>query len=201
MKKLLLLFLLASGSIFAQSLTKEQLIDKMSDVGCECAGKQEITKDNLEMTLGLCILEAMNKYEKDVEIHYGKDVITDEKRMESLGYDMGLKMGAKCPTVFKLMMNDSNGEVAEEEVVADLMISGKLTEIKSNQFLTFSVKESSGKSNNFLLLNSFENAFLLTDKVLKANDNVDVFYYESELFDPKAAKFVTYKIVTDIIKK
>ena len=53
MKKLLLLVLLTSSSIFAQKLTKEQLTDKMSDVGCECASKQEITKDNMELAASL----------------------------------------------------------------------------------------------------------------------------------------------------
>ena len=128
MKKLLLLVLLTSSSIFAQKLTKEQLTDKMSDVGCECASKQEITKDNMELTLGLCILEAMNKYEKDVEKHYGNNVITDDKKMEQLGYDIGLKMGTKCPTVFKFMMDDSDDSGDEEyvEEASDLMILGKL---------------------------------------------------------------------------
>lgn len=175
----------------------------MSDVGCECASKQEITKDNMELTLGLCILEAMNKYEKDVEKHYGKNVITDDKKMEQLGYDIGLKMGTKCPTVFKFMMDDSDDSGDKEyiEDEPDAMISGKLTEIKSEQFLTFSVKEASGKMNQFILLSGFDNAFLLTDKVLKTNDALEVYYYELELFDAKLAKFVTYKVVTDIIKK
>lgn len=203
MKKLLLLILLTSSSIFAQKLTKEQLTDKMSDLSCECASKQEITKDNMEMTLGLCILEAMNKYEKDVEKYYGKNVITDDKKMEELGYDIGLKMGTKCPTIFSFMMDDS-GDGGQEEYIEeepDAMISGKLTEIKSEQFLTFSVKEASGKNNQFILLSGFDNAFLLTDKVLKTNDSLEVSYYELELFDAKLAKFVTYKVVTDIIKK
>ncbi|MCK6609174.1 MAG: hypothetical protein L6Q46_12865, partial [Flavobacterium sp.] len=71
MKKLVLLLILVGNAAFAQKLTKEQLIDKMSDVGCECTTKQQVTKENLEITLGLCILEALNKYEKDVERHYG----------------------------------------------------------------------------------------------------------------------------------
>ena len=198
MKKLLLLLLLTSTSIFAQKLTKEELIDKMSDVGCECANKQEITKDNIEITLGLCILEAINKHEKDVEVHYGKNVISDEKKMEALGYDIGLKMGAKCPTVFRFMMDESD---ETEEPATDMKIEGKLSGIKSEQFLTFSVKETSGKVNQFILLNNFENAFLLIDKVLKTNDAIEVYYYELELFDAKLAKFVTYKVVSDIIKK
>ena len=51
------------------------------------------------------------------------------------------------------------------------------------------------------LLSSFDNAFLVTDKVLKTNDTIEVYYYELEVFDAKLAKFVTYKVVTDIIKK
>jgi hypothetical protein len=67
--------------------------------------------------------------------------------------------------------------------------------------LTFSIKEETGKMNHFILLSSFENSFLLTDKVLKINDTIEVSYYELELYDAKLAKFVSYKVVTDIIKK
>jgi hypothetical protein len=203
MKKFILIALLTSSSIFAQKLTKEELTDKMSDIGCECANKQEITKENMELTLGLCLLEAINKHEKDVEKYYGKNVISSDKKMEELGYDIGLKMGAKCPSVFKFMMDDFDESDDEEyvEEVLDEMVSGNLTEIKFDQFLTFSIKEQSGKMNQFLLLSSFDNAFLVTDKVLKTNDTIEVYYYELEVFDAKLAKFVTYKVVTDIIKK
>lgn len=203
MKKLVLLIILVGNVAFAQKLTKEQLIDKMSDVGCECTTKQQVTKENLEITLGLCILEALNKYEKDVERHYGKNVITNDKKMEELGYDIGLKMGAKCPSVFMNMADeesDTNGEEVVEEI-PDAVLTGKISEIKLEQFLTFVVKEDSGKNNQFILLSSFDNAFLLTDKVLKVSDAVDVTYYEMDLFDAKLGKFVSFKIVTDIVKK
>ena len=203
MKKILLLLVLVGNVAFAQKLTKDQLSDKLAEKACECTEKQELTKENFELTIGICLIEGINAYEKDVEKHYGKNVITDDKKMEQLGYDIGLKMGTKCPTVFKFMMDDSDDSGDEEyiEDEPDAMISGKLTEIKSEQFLTFSVKEASGKMNQFILLSGFDNAFLLTDKVLKTNDALEVYYYELELFDAKLAKFVTYKVVTDIIKK
>ena len=197
MKKLLLLLLLTSSSIFAQKLTKEQLSEKLADKACDCAGKQEITKENFELTIGICLLEGI--YEKDVERHYGKDVISNDKKMEELGYDVGKKMGSKCPTIFKFMLDDEE-EVAPDES-EELSVSGKVSEIKTEQFITFVVKEASGKTNQFILLSNFDNAFLLTDKVLKATDEVDVTYYEMELYDAKLGKFVSYKIVTDIIKK
>ena len=200
MKKILLLLVLVGNVAFAQKLTKDQLSDKLAEKACECTEKQELTKENFELTIGICLIEGINAYEKDVEKHYGKDVISNDKKMEELGYEIGKKMGLKCPTVFKFMLEDEANDVVEVDS-EDLMLSGKIAEIKSEQFLTFIVKEESGKNNQFILLSSFDNAFLLTDKVLKATDAVDVTYYEMELFDAKLGKFVSYKIVTDITKK
>ena len=200
MKKVLLLLVLVGNVAFAQKLTKDQLSDKLAEKACECTEKQELTKENFELTIGICLIEGINAYEKDVEKHYGKDVISNDKKMEELGYEIGKKMGLKCPTVFKFMLEDEANDVVEVDS-EDLILSGKIAEIKSEQFLTFIVKEESGKNNQFILLSSFDNAFLLTDKVLKATDAVDVTYYEMELFDAKLGKFVSYKIVTDITKK
>lgn len=199
MKKILLLLVLVGNIAFAQKLTKEQLSEKLAEKACGCAEKQEITKENFELTIGICLLEGINAFEKDVEKHYGKDVISNDKKMEELGYDVEKKMGSKCPTIFKFMLDDVE-EVAPDES-EELSVSGKVSEIKTEQFITFVVKEASGKTNQFILLSNFDNAFLLTDKVLKATDEVDVTYYEMELYDAKLGKFVSYKIVTDIIKK
>jgi hypothetical protein len=200
MKKILLLLVLVGNVAFAQKLTKDQLSEKLAEKACGCAEKQEITKDNFELTIGICLLEGINAYEKDVEKHYGKDVISNDKKMEELGYEIGKRMGLKCPTVFKFMMEDEEGDV-EADDSDEVTVSGKVSEIKSDQFITFSIKEDSGKTNQFILLSNFDNSFLLTDKVLKVDDTVDVVYYEMELYDAKLSKFISNKIVTDIIKK
>lgn len=199
MKKLLILLLLIGNIVSAQKLSKDQLSDKLAEKACGCVEKQEVTKENFELTIGICLLEGINAYEKDVEKHFGKDVISNDKKMEELGYEVGKRMGLKCPSAFKFMMEEEDEVV--EDVMDDLTLTGKVSEIKSDQFMTFVVKEDSGKNNQFILLSNFDNAFLLTDKVLKVTDNVDVTYYEMELFDAKLGKFVSYKIVTDIIKK
>jgi hypothetical protein len=192
MKKILLLLVLVGNIAFAQKLTKDQLSEKLAEKACGCAEKQEITKENFELTIGICLLEGINSFEKDVEKHYGKDVISNDKKMEELGYDVGKKMGSKCPTIFKFML-DEEEEAAPDES-EELSVSGKVSEIKTDQFITFVVKEATGKTNQFILLSNFDNAFLLTDKV-------HVTYYEMGLYDAKLGKFVSYKIVTDIIKK
>jgi hypothetical protein len=202
MKKIIVL-LLITQSIFAQKLSKEQLISKISEGTCNCITKKEITKENLEMTLGLCMLEDFNKYEKDIEKYYGKNVISDESKMEALGRDVGLQMATKCPSFLKLIMEnmDDEEEVVEEVVEEEPSVTGKFHQMKSEQFVTFSIKETSGKTVEFILLNNFDNSFLLTENILKSNDEIDVYYYELEMFDAKIKKFVTYKIVSDIIKK
>ncbi len=205
MKKIILL-LFITQSFFAQKLSKEELISKISAGTCECITKKEITKENLELTLGLCMLEDFGKYEKDIEKYYGKNVISDEAKMESLGRDVGMKMATECPSFLKLIMNNmdedsySEDEVVEE-VVEEPSVTGKFFQVKSDQFITFSIKEDSGKTEEFILLNNFDNSFLLTENILKPNDKVDVYFYELEMFDAKIKKFVTYKIVSDIIKK
>lgn len=144
-------------------------------------------------------MEGINIFEKDVEKHYGIDIVSDDKKMEELGYDIGKKMGLKCPTVFKFMLDDEENNTDAD--FNELTISGSVVEIKSDQFLSLKVKEDSGKINQFILLGNFDNSFLLTDKVLKVKDLVDVTYYEMELFDAKIAKFISFKIISDIIKK
>ena len=202
MKKIILL-LLISQAIFAQKLSKEKLVEKISQGTCDCISKKEITKENLEVTLGLCMIQDFSKYEKDIEKHYGKNVISDESKMETLGSDVGIHMATNCPTFLKIVMENMDDEDIEEEVVEEeeLFVTGKFADLKTEQFITFSVKEDSGKSNNFILLNNFDNAFLITDNVLKSNELVEVYYYELELYDAKIKNFVNFKIVSDIIKK
>ena len=201
MKKIILL-LFISQAIFAQKLSKEKLVEKISQGTCECISKKEITKENLEVRLGLCMIQDFSKYEKDIEKHYGKNVISNDSKMEALGSDVGIHMATNCPAFLKIVMENMDDEEAEEVIEEEeLFVTGKFTDLKTEQFITFLVKEDSGKSNNFILLNNFDNAFLITDNVLKTNELVEVYYYELELYDAKIKKIVTYKIVSDIIKK
>ena len=84
MKKIVLLLVLVGNITFAQKLTKDQLTDKLADKACDCVNKQEITKENFELTIGICLLEGINAFEKDVEKYYGKNVISNDEKMEEL---------------------------------------------------------------------------------------------------------------------
>lgn len=204
MKIVTLLLLFLVQTITAQKLSKDELSEKLADKACDCANKKELTKENFDVSLGLCIIESLGGYSKEIEKYYGKNAITNEEKLEELAANIGVKMATKCSNIFGMMSfedEDSEEEMEEEIEEESLMVSGKVTEIKQDQFITFSVKEASGKLNHFILLSDFDNAFLLTDKVLKVDDEAAFYYYELDLYDAKVGRFVLYNIISDIIKQ
>ena len=134
MKKVLLLLVLVGNVAFSQKLSKDELSDKLAERACDCTGKQELTKENFELTIGICLIEGINAFEKDVEKHYGKNVISNDEKMEELAINIGARMGLKCPAIFKFMLDEEAGDAEEIVDAEELTISGKISEIKNKKF-------------------------------------------------------------------
>ena len=216
-KIIVVLFLFSISFSFAQNSKKDEVITKITASLCECNSKGKIKKDNVKLGLGICLIEAMNSHKTELLKAYKTNKINKEL-IEKVGEAAGEKMLEICPEVLELIMNDEkfvdeiisdfskkdttiSTEVVEEEIVnEDLNVSGVLIESKIESYLTIVVKEDSGRINTFILLNNFDNSFLITDKVLLTNDKVKVYYYINELYDFKLNKFMTYKIITNITK-
>lgn len=216
-KIIVVLFLFSISFSFAQNSKKDEVITKITTSLCECTSKGKIKKDNVKVGLGICLIEAMNSHKTELLKAYKTNKINKEL-IEKVGEAAGEKMLEICPEVLELIMNDEkfvdeiisdfskkdtaiSTEFVEEEIVnEDLNISGVLIESKIESYLTIVVKEDSGRINTFILLNNFDNSFLITDKVLLTNDKVKVYYYINELYDFKLNKFLTYKIITNINK-
>ena len=180
---------------------------------CECIANKNVNTettsyDDYKVIFGLCVLES---YQKNRSKFDQKDLIdfSNQESAKEFGIKVGLEMIKFCPSsmmdigrkkiAFEDSTNNNNTANFEEEV--EPSVTGTIFQINYNQFLTFSIKEVSGRTVEFILLNNFDNSFLLIENLLKQNDIVDVYYYESELFDAKINKYLTYKVVTDIIKK
>jgi len=217
-KIIVVLFLFSISFSFAQNSKKDEVITKITASLCECNSKGKIKKDNVKVGLGICLIEAMNSHKTELLKAYKTNKINKEL-IEKVGEAAGEKMLEICPEVLELIMNDEkfmdeiitdfsknettiSTEVVEEEEIVneDLNVSGVLIESKIESYLTIVVKENSGRINTFILLNNFDNSFLITDKVLVTNDKVKVYYYINELYDFKLNKFMTYKIMTNISK-
>lgn len=197
---------------FAQK--KDAIISKIAEETCDCIEKKKMNPEtdsyeDYKMALGVCMLDSYQIHSSKFS-NRDKVDLTNHEEMRSFGEEIGIKMVKFCPN-FMLevgekkinydedLANKNEINIVEEEI--DPFVTGTVFQIKADQFISFSIKETSGKTNEFILLNNFNNSFLLTEKLLKPNDIVDVYYYETELFDAKINKYITYKVVTDIIKK
>lgn len=198
MKKYLFILLLLSTKVSAQKLSKIDLLDAVADGICkEIAEKQVEIKS--EFTMGVYMLKALNKHREDIEHYYGKNYVANEEVMQTIGEDVGAYLGVKCPEIFEHFVYEE--EAGTFESVEIKTVEGSLTNIRKEQFLSFTVQENSGKKHDFILLYDFETAYLLTDSLLKIKDKVEISYYVSELYDAKIGKFVNYNIVSYIEAK
>ena len=77
-------------------------------------------------------------------------------------------MATKCPSFLKIVMDnmDDEEDVEEEMIEEEPSITGSFFQIKSEQFITFSIKESSGRTVEFILLNNFDNSFFRINDIV-----------------------------------
>lgn len=201
MKKVFFIFLFLGSvpSFFAQNVSKEDLKVKLAQETCKCSENKEFNKDNYELSLGLCILEAINNNRSDVENHYGKDYYS---HIESISGEVGEKLAVVCPNLLMKIAEFSGDYDDSEELESyeDEELEATFVNSTVDGFLFVNVKENSGKSHQFLLINSFDNSYLITDKVLKAKDKVKIFYFEALLYNAKTSKYENFKVINDLYK-
>lgn len=201
MKKILLIVsVLLVQLSFSQTMTKDELVSKLADDACECSSKEKITKENFEMVLGLCILQGVSKYKSDVAFYYGENIIGNDKAIETLGEEIGIKLATNCPAFVNAILDTGVEKYMDGHSAEDEIVKGKFKKVTSDQFLTMELAEDSGKKHELIVLHDFDNAFLVTDNVLKTNAEITVSYYLLEIYDTKTKKFVTYKVISDITK-
>lgn len=209
MNKLILIVLLFVNLVFSQ----EKAIEMISKETCECISKkkEELNKpldDKLTAELGICMLAS---YQNNIEMFNESERLdfSSSAEMKGFGEKIALKMMVNCPDIIlalgrsKLAKDKEENEENRdyEDFEEDLMVEGNVKAITSTNYLSLKVTESNGKIHDFVVLTNFENAYLLTDKVLKNNSSVEVYYYELDVYDLKLNKFIPQKIITDIIKK
>ncbi|NJM81052.1 MAG: hypothetical protein HC854_18190 [Flavobacterium sp.] len=171
---------------------------------CDCISKkkEDLNKpldDKLTAELGVCMLSS---YQKNIDMFKEGERLdfSNSAEMRAFGEKIALQMVNICPDVILALgrskiakdekANESNDEESFEE---DLVVEGKVKSISTVNYLTLKVTETNGKNHDFIVLTNFDNAYLLTDKVLKPNSEVEVYYYELDIYDIKLNKFISQK--------
>lgn len=191
MKKILTLF---SGLLIAAMATAQDL-EKIAELSCECIGKKDfssIPKEQVEMTLGLCILEASKTsgFEFDA---------TNIDQSRQFGEKVGMSMVTKCPEVFTKLTQYMTDDEEEQEGEELLESSGKIKSVEVSDFVTVIVKESSGKEVKYLWLRYFSGSddYVKDPKKLVGKD-ATITYREIECFMPKAGGYFKQKEIASI---
>ncbi|UYW02228.1 hypothetical protein K5I29_04815 [Flavobacterium agricola] len=194
MKKTII-FLLLSQIAFAQKLSKPELLEHIAKNICEELAKPGVDIHN-DTAMGLFLLKNVGDYKDDVIYYFGTDGTIGIETMQRFGEEIGMRLAIECPDAFTALFTDE-----EANDTAYQTAFGRFDKIQNKQFLSFTIKENSGKTTEFYLLNDFESAYLLTDNQLKKNDVVELTYFESSLYDPKLKQFRIFNIVSFIEKK
>ncbi|MEM8584522.1 MAG: hypothetical protein AAGF87_09650 [Bacteroidota bacterium] len=83
---------------------REELLDELSQETCECMGDRELTMDNMEMVIGMCVLQASSDKTDQIESLLGFEMF-DQADMYSLGEQVGMRMMMNCEPFQNLMMD------------------------------------------------------------------------------------------------
>lgn len=190
------------------SYAQQELIDTIAEETCDCINKknlnfEESNSNDLAATLTSCMFASyqtkIDKFKENEKLNF-----SDSNQMRGFGEKVGLSMVKYCPSfILELgrMKNGFGSDDEEEEIESYESISGKIKLITTEKYLTIKLVEDSGKTTDFFLLNDFDNSYLITDKILKKDDKIEVYFYEINLYDTKLNKFLPQKIISDIIKE
>lgn len=211
MKKIFFALFLMSSFVNAQDYMK-----KIAEETCNCVEKKKLmnksSNSEIETEFGLCMIAGYNKY-SDLVPKKDKLNFSDEKQMEKFGEKLAMEMLNSCPKfIMQLgansieeenLENDEAKENQDDEVVEEeyLKVTGSFLGMKKENYYFLNLKEESGKTHKLALLDSFDNAYLITDNILKTTDKVEILYYEVDLYDVTSNSFMKTKIITDIIIK
>lgn len=193
--------------IFVNAISYSQdVLQVIGNESCECLAAKKLdysklSKAELQAQVGLCIIKSYTNHISEFKAE-DKVSFDDTAGMRKLGENVAIKMLVACPeTLMKLGEKTIEEQEVVEEETADSFIEGEVTEIKTEQFISLFIKDNNGRNYNFILLDYFESAAIITNNELKKKDFVKVSYTEIELYDPKNKEFRYFKIITGLEKK
>lgn len=184
---------LAAISLFFVVITSQAQDDIYKTIAketCDCIAKRNIDaakRAEVEMALGLCMLESINAHEIDIEV-------SDEAAMTKFGEQVGMQMAPICPTVFKAFIE------SEEEVQPQAVeLTGTVKSIESGEFLYIIFKEDSGKEHKLLWFRYFPGSDDFKDNPKGLiGKKATVFYHDIECYFPKMKAYYNTKEIVEL---
>lgn len=195
---LLILFIfLLPFQIFSQ----ESILDKIALETCEYLendGLKNIDSNKKTEKLGLFIISLYNQYQDELlkegfEINFTNDSDTGR----AFGEKVGVHMVKFCPDALISLAKDFDNE---EVKIDSYNITGKLIDVKGDEFSIVSIKDEDGKVQKFLWLQNFKGSDELIDKLNKTSKSpsVQITYKNLECYSPQLKEYIIRKEILEM---
>ena len=189
-------FILSASTGYSQDY-----MNKIAEKSCECIKKVSDTldKDQFEIQLGLCIIDAAMPYKKQIKKEYGIDLddIGSGNVGERIGKLIGLKMVGICPD--GLIKIAQGIKTKKEETKTSLTMKGEITKIDNDCFMVFSLKDETGKITKFYWLTFIESDIEMAGNYASLSGRqVKITYDIQDFFDAKIKEYRQFYIIKKI---
>ncbi|MBK6338402.1 MAG: hypothetical protein IPH74_07735 [Bacteroidetes bacterium] len=194
MKKFILLLLLVSSkTVFAQTNYMDEIVSE----SCDCIEhiSKELDSETYTMQLGLCMIKASMPYKKQLKKDHNINLDNIIKDAEKLGEVIGVQLALTCPEA--LMFATEQIEGTEDKDNEGMFIIGTITKVETEQFVVFTLKDGMGKSAKYYWIYGIE-----TDEDLVAiykdliGEKVNLDYEMVDIFDPKIGEYRSCNVIT-----
>jgi hypothetical protein len=180
------------------SYAQEDVYKTIASETCDCIKKKnydytKISKGDVEMALGFCMLESAKKNNVNVDVN-------DMEGMTALGQKVGMQMAPICPEVFQALADTKDEEQVEGEDDTEFFtVEGKITSVEEKDFVFVTLKGNDGKDVKFIWLYYFGGSddFKAAPKKLTGKQ-VSLTYMVLEVFDPKTKAYYSANILSGL---
>jgi hypothetical protein len=205
----LIAFVIIANFCSAQKITEDSLVNLMAMEACtemENKGVDGITKENMDMKLGMLFLNSFQKHQADLEELYGESYLTDRVKLRKIGEKIGFKMGLSCKAFQNFIINNGEALLEDRNTKTDKpslkknedmkLISGKIIGYTKEEFSYFTIKTNDNINVKLYWLNSFYGADLLINNSKGyLNKEVAFNYKEVSMFDGVKQSYNKIKVI------
>jgi len=189
-------FILISLSLFSNQIFSQEYTSKIAKETCECIQKAKTENPDpkkLELQFGMCMINASQPYAKEIKRDFNVDLLSGDSY--ETGEVVGKWLLKECPDAFMDLVNSSNEEAEEKQ----MLVNGTVSKIEEERFITFHIVGENKILNKFYWISNIESNLDLP-KVYKTllNKKITVSYFNSDIFDPKINDYRNLNIISTL---
>ncbi|MEL6140543.1 MAG: hypothetical protein AAFU67_02880 [Bacteroidota bacterium] len=190
-------------SLMAQPAAEDAYLDKLAKSTCDCFSEKTASGNvnNLELTLGTCMIQYVEETRTEYESIFGAVNYTDQLAMQQLGERTGVKMLSYCPDlIMKLGMESMEEEAAAKSDPPTLRsaLTGTLVSVTGDDILTVTVKESSGRPVKLLWLRYFPGSDKLIDAEQIVGKKLRIEFESIDVYSKQSGDYVTRREIRSL---